>query len=700
MTKLGQWWSKLRVHQKDWWVILLLSVPLLMALSGHVVMISQLLTLQEQHKELLLARDHIRLLSRLGVDIEDGFRGYLVTQQEIFLAPMEEAASKLDSVVADTLGFVRGFPTVFKEIQEASEDLRNLLTSKRAMIEQIRRGHVVEIIAFVRSTKGLAQSNAIRQKVRSIEDDLTRRLQSFKAEEEKHTQSIYRGLLLTAVLAIALGILGVRLLRRSISGPLALLDSWIAGLGCDVEVSMKPIPIDTTDEIGHIARSFERSADRIRRHIRELEAINAISKEINTIRPEGQGELVELITERAVSMLQCDSCLVMLRHDEMSCWVVEAASGDWHQTLRKSVMLWEEFPIAVKAYETRRPAAGSTDLSIDPRPDSPRRNIMAQSELAIPLLSNGKAFGVLLLLMKSHVGPTEWNTRLAHGFAEVAAIAIGNTRTYESVKRKGEGLEMRLQQLEHTAQILAHDLKAPGERMEVLAKMLLEEYHGELDERATRWLTLIRKNGQVLTKHVEDILELASVGSVREAIESVDPALVIDDVLTARSEELKAHNVRVQMAVTFFKVSCHRAYLRQVFDNLISNAIKFSAGQSEPRIRITAKRQGDMIQFSVSDNGRGVPAEQRAHVFEPFVRLDSSIEGSGIGLSIVKRIVEFYQGRIWIEDSSSQGCTVTFAMPMLEDRRTVTSGMSTLEDRRKRNSSGDTGTATEGGLSS
>jgi signal transduction histidine kinase len=201
--------------------------------------------------------------------------------------------------------------------------------------------------------------------------------------------------------------------------------------------------------------------------------------------------------------------------------------------------------------------------------------------------------------------------------------------------------------------------------MEVLASMMLAEYHDRLDERAMRWLSLLQQNGQALSEHVKDILELVRVGSVQEAIEAVDPALVIHGVLNARAAELQEHNVRVQMAMTVSKVPCHRAYLRQVFDNLISNAIKFSAAQPEPLIQIIAKRHGDMMHFSVSDNGCGIPPKDRERVFQPFVRLDSSIEGSGIGLAIVKRIVEFYQGKIWVEDSSEQGCTVTFSLHLL-----------------------------------
>ncbi|MGH7255978.1 MAG: sensor histidine kinase, partial [Nitrospirales bacterium] len=113
-------------------------------------------------------------------------------------------------------------------------------------------------------------------------------------------------------------------------------------------------------------------------------------------------------------------------------------------------------------------------------------------------------------------------------------------------------------------------------------------------------------------------------------------------------------------------VAGHRTYLRQVFDNLLSNAIKFMADQQAAEIRITSARKGAEVWFSVSDNGCGIPPEQREQVFEPFVRLQPQLaKGSGIGLPIVKRIVELYRGRVWIEPQSAPGCTVTFAIPAM-----------------------------------
>jgi signal transduction histidine kinase/CHASE3 domain sensor protein len=663
MTKLVKWWDRLRVRQKDWIVVLVLCAPLLLALAVHVGLIQQLLTVQEQHQQVILARDHIRMLSRLSVDIEDGFRGYLLTEQEVFLEPMDQAAVRLEPILAETLDLVKNVPGMAAGIRSASDRLSTLLDSKRVLIEKIRAGHIDEVLAYVRSTKGLAQSNAVRGDYRAIEDHLTLELQRFKTDEERLGDRLYWGLTLTAILGVALGLFGASLFRRSISRPLALIDAAIGKLSTDRDAEIPMLPISSTDEIGRIARSFEQSSRRIRQQVQELEAINSISKEINILGPGGMTTVLKLLTERAAGLLHADICMVMVRHERMKCWIVEAASGDLHRTLCKSVVLWEEFPLAVQAFETGRPATG-TDLGRELIPNA-AQNLKADSLLAIPLVSNRESFGVLLLLLERRVPDEYWNLHLARGFAEVAAIAIANARLLEAAERRGESLGSRLKQLEQTAAMLAHDMKAPGERMEVLASMLLDEYRGRLDDRATRWLSLIQQNGKVLTEHMENILELARVGSIEQAIEAVDPAVVIDAALKARADELQAHNVRVQMAITVPEVPCHRAYLRQVFDNLISNAVKFTASQPEPRIRIIAKAHGNMIHFSVSDNGCGIPTEDRERVFQPFVRLVPGTKGSGIGLTIVRRIVEFYQGRIWIEPSSHQGCTVSFTLPIL-----------------------------------
>src|SRR5574341_2619780 len=126
------------------------------------------------------------------------------------------------------------------------------------------------------------------------------------------------------------------------------------------------------------------------------------------------------------------------------------------------------------------------------------------------------------------------------------------------------------------------------------------------------------EEGKELARRIESIFEVARVGVRPETLEAVDPAAVLVDSLKHRAGELERWKVRVTVADSLPVVACHHAYLRQVLDNLISNALKFSAGQADPEIGMAARTEGPMVFLSVSDNGPGIPPPQRERVFEPF----------------------------------------------------------------------------------
>ncbi|MBM4124283.1 MAG: HAMP domain-containing protein [Nitrospira sp.] len=668
--RLAGWWGCLRLRRKVSAILLLVFVPLIAVLSFQVSLINHLLATQQQHRQVVQTRYQILLLRRFSVDIEDAFRGYLLTGQEAFLKPLQEAQPKLKPVVAEALALVKGEPVLQSEIRQAGERLEALMESKQDLIRQAQTGRLEEVLRYVKSGEGLVLSTQVRNELRDIEDQLYRKMQNLDVDEAGLAQRAYWGLVMALAGWLGLGLVGARLLARSVTEPLATLQASTENLGrqaVETGRSMPPLPIDSSDEIGQLARSFEEMALKIKQAIVELETINTIGNDINTIGPDGLDGALHRITDRAVELLQADVCLVLLRSEEMGCWIVEASSGDWHERLHKTVMLWEEFPVSVRAFESKQPAFGR-HLRGDLRPEVVRRNLIGESMLAVPLLSQEVPFGVLVLLQERQRDEQDWHVRLAKGFTNAAAIAIANARLYEAAHKKEKGLESRLRRLEYLAEMLAHDLKAPGERMEEFASLLLKEYGEKLDARAARWLRLLEQNGRDMTERVHTILDVARVGAQRDAVEAVDPALVLNDVLKARAGDLERRRVQVRMGGEFPMVACHRAYLRQVFDNLISNAVKFSGDRPDPVIDVTAERKGDRVEFSVSDNGIGIPSRQRERVFDPFVRLNPGpVQGSGIGLTIVKRILELYGGQVGIDANAQGGCTVAFTIPVLGD---------------------------------
>jgi signal transduction histidine kinase/CHASE3 domain sensor protein len=663
-------WKPLPVQQKVWTILLVVFVPLIAALVVHVVLLNKIQILQQQHHQNLLAREQIRVLRRLAVDIENAFRGYLLTQQEQFLKPLRDAVPQVQPAVDQTLKLVADSPDLGRDLRSASDQLTALMASKQDLIEKIRAGHAREVLEYVRSGQGLALSDALRDRFRSIEDRMDRRSAGFEAEEAGLVRLAFWGLVLAVTITLAFGLLHGRLLSRSITGPIVRLQGLVSRLSGSFgrNGTVQSPSARAGDEIEQLIAGFVDMAGRIRRYLRELEALQATSHEINIIRSDGLYGALRRITDRAVELLQVDVCMVMLRTAEMGCWVVEAASGEWADALQKAVMLWEEFPVSVQAFETKEPVIGE-DLQGDERPQVQRRNLIGRSMLSVPLLSQGEPFGVLVLLMKQQVPREWWNVRLARGFADEVAVAIVNARLYEAAHSKGKGLESRLKELEHLAVTLAHDMKGPGERMWELAANLGDEYGEQLDERAKRWLRLMVEEGKDLAVRIESIFEVARVGVRPDTLEAVDPAAVLADILKHHAGELERRRVRVAVPDSLPVVACHHAYVRQVLDNLISNAVKFCDGRAGSEIRITARTDGPMVFFSISDNGPGIPPQHRERVFEPFARLHpGGAKGSGIGLTIVKRIVELYGGRVWIEPQGPPGCTVTFSLPLLVAR--------------------------------
>jgi signal transduction histidine kinase len=171
------------------------------------------------------------------------------------------------------------------------------------------------------------------------------------------------------------------------------------------------------------------------------------------------------------------------------------------------------------------------------------------------------------------------------------------------------------------------------------------------------------------------------------AITAVDPTVIIDEVLKARAGEIERLRAVVRVEPGLPLVACHGAYLRQIFDNLVSNALKFTRAGEAPMVRISGHVEGPMVAFSVEDRGIGIPSTQRSRVFQPFVRLlMSDAAGSGIGLTIIQRIVALYGGKVWIDGVDGQSCTVQFTVPSFQEQgnasngRTQTSRVSDVAD--------------------
>jgi signal transduction histidine kinase len=163
-----------------------------------------------------------------------------------------------------------------------------------------------------------------------------------------------------------------------------------------------------------------------------------------------------------------------------------------------------------------------------------------------------------------------------------------------------------------------------------------------------------------------EILELSRIGRVANPPVDVPFGEIVMETLDQEAEKLKSRGVEVSVASDLPKVHVDRMRIMEVLVNLIDNSIKYMGDQPRPRIEVGHRLDNNQTIFIVRDNGMGIDPSQHEKVFGLFYKVNGKSEGTGVGLAIVKRIIEVHGGRIWIESELGQGCTVYFTLPIAD----------------------------------
>jgi PAS domain S-box-containing protein len=217
-------------------------------------------------------------------------------------------------------------------------------------------------------------------------------------------------------------------------------------------------------------------------------------------------------------------------------------------------------------------------------------------------------------------------------------------------------------ELAQFAYAASHDLQEPLRMVASYTQLLLERYQGTLDERADKYLRYAAEGATRMQHLVSDLLSISRVDSQARPLATVDSSAVLRRVLADMSARITATGAVVDTGLLPL-VRADEVQLGQVFQNLVGNALKFVADRP-PRIVIGATADAGMWRFAVADNGIGIAPEYAGRVFEMFQRLHArrEYEGNGIGLALVKKIVERHHGRIWLDSTPGEGTTFYFTL--------------------------------------
>ncbi|MFI8527179.1 ATP-binding protein [Promicromonospora sukumoe] len=252
---------------------------------------------------------------------------------------------------------------------------------------------------------------------------------------------------------------------------------------------------------------------------------------------------------------------------------------------------------------------------------------------------------------------------LVHQVEEIRLSHQEVENAHTLLSEQARELERSNRDLEQFAYVASHDLQEPLRKVASFTQLLQKRYGGSLDERADQYIEFAVDGAKRMQRLIQDLLSFSRVGRTGVPREDVE----LEGVLTAalselseRIEESGAEIVHDPMPV----VHGERALLQQIFVNLIGNSVKFRDPERTPNVRIEVRSMRAHWEISVVDNGIGIDAQYAERVFVIFQRLHSREQyaGTGIGLSLVKRIVEYHKGRIWIEPADGGGTIVRFTL--------------------------------------
>ena len=244
-------------------------------------------------------------------------------------------------------------------------------------------------------------------------------------------------------------------------------------------------------------------------------------------------------------------------------------------------------------------------------------------------------------------------------------IDITERKIQENYIKKQVELEIKNKELEQFAYIASHDLQAPLRTVSNYMKVFEEDYLPALDDNARNYLDRVNKATERMSVLIRALLDFSRLGrDIR--LNTVDCKKIVNDVIADIETIINSSEATIEVG-EMPSINVYEVEMRQLFQNLISNSIKFRRKEENPVIKINAKNINNKWRFSISDNGIGIANVHFERIFFIFQRLnlEEQFEGYGIGLANCKKIVELHKGEIWVESELGKGTTFYFTISNL-----------------------------------
>jgi signal transduction histidine kinase/HAMP domain-containing protein len=280
------------------------------------------------------------------------------------------------------------------------------------------------------------------------------------------------------------------------------------------------------------------------------------------------------------------------------------------------------------------------------------------SFLGASIRTHGRFFGRLYLTEKQSGDEfTDTDEQIIAALASQAGVLIENTLLLQDLRTTRTSLRASNQELENFVYAVSHDLQTPLRAIHGFADLLVSQAKDRLSEQERHYLDRVQAGTRRMESLIQDLLEYSRIDLMAQAFAWVSMDDLLDKVRDDLHDVIQASGATIQLDDRMPMLWADRTRLTQVWTNLLTNAIKYVKPGTAPHIVQRCREEKDHFVFEVQDNGIGIAPEFHARIFKLFHRLhlQGVYAGTGVGLAIVKRVVEFHRGRIWVESALRTG---------------------------------------------
>jgi K+-sensing histidine kinase KdpD len=316
------------------------------------------------------------------------------------------------------------------------------------------------------------------------------------------------------------------------------------------------------------------------------------------------------------------------------------------------------------------------DIYLDNRiPHAAYRPTFVKSLAVVPIRTIDP-LGAIGNYWATHHTPKDEELNLLRSLADTTAVALENIQVYQDLEQRVKDRTMELEvvnnklaesnsELEAIAYSLSHDLRSPLRHIKMNIGLLTDHLKASTDHDAQMFATKISKKVTAMQNLVTDLLTMFQVGKQNLQKSSVQQADIIKEIVEEFREAEPSRAIVLDMPSALPEAFVDKTLIRQVWINLISNAVKYTKLKRVAQIKIGFQQREDSAVFCIGDNGEGFDMSHYDKMFQPFQRLHSAsqFEGAGVGLTIVDRIIKRHEGQLWATSEIGKGSIFYFAIP-------------------------------------